>query len=321
MRRVVNIVVTCTSRKRLRPARALCLRSVRLSNGQRRAELWIERLRTKESAISVAGDLYCGEHWTVVRSLPEEAKKVGIQARLWICSAGYGLISPDSLIKSYSATFAAGDLDAVAKMGTATERRSAVQQWWASLCRWRGPGPENIRTILGIAQECPNSPLVVVGSPGYVQAVGADLTRAAKAMSKGDLLMIVSAGSRRHDALGEHFLPCDARLQSVLGGTRASLNARIVKRLLGRAGRMELTLPKARQYLSSLLRKQPSVSGSARIPMADSELRQFIRAQLQKCGSESHSRLLRRLRDSGRACEQARFAALFREVIAGKGKR
>ena len=50
--------------------------------------------------------------------------------------------------------------------------------------------------------------------------------------------------------------------------------------------------------------------------MADDEVLRFIHLELKKDPSAKCTRLLRRLRDSGRACEQARFKGLFQEVTA-----
>ena len=46
--------------------------------------------------------------------------------------------------------------------------------------------------------------------------------------------------------------------------------------------------------------------------MADQEVRAFVRDRLADDPQATHTRLLRELRDSGRACEQQRFAGLFR---------
>jgi hypothetical protein len=316
MRKRVNIVVTCTSRKRAPAEARLSLRNVRAANVRERATLWIELLGSKGTATVAAGDLYCGEHWSVVRSIPRLAKQAGIEAKLWICSAGYGLIVPGSKIRAYSATFATGDPDSVSVESAAIERRLAGQEWWKSLACWQGPGPERIRTISGIVRRFPRTALLIVASPAYLEALEQDLGAAARLIDRPDLLLIVSAGSRNGGSMADHLLPCDARLQQRLGGTRASLNARIARHLVAKAGTNGLDFPSVRSYLESLLRDQPPVRERSRRPMTDVEVRAFICKEL-RTGTSSYSQSLRNLRDGGRGCEQSRFATLYRELVNG----
>jgi hypothetical protein len=87
----VHIVVTCTNRKQVSIPEHLCLGSLRDRRPEQRFAEWTRRLTAEESAIS-ARDLYGGEHWRIATSLPS---LVGRSARLWVCSAGYGLVSLD----------------------------------------------------------------------------------------------------------------------------------------------------------------------------------------------------------------------------------
>jgi hypothetical protein len=50
--------------------------------------------------------------------------------------------------------------------------------------------------------------------------------------------------------------------------------------------------------------------------MSDEEVRGFVRKRLGEAPESRHTRLLRELRDSGRACEQGRFKQLFMQVRA-----
>jgi hypothetical protein len=49
--------------------------------------------------------------------------------------------------------------------------------------------------------------------------------------------------------------------------------------------------------------------------VTDQQVRTFIRLQLNRNGVVSRSVLLRRFRDSGKACEQSRFANLYRQMV------
>src|SRR4051812_26361709 len=98
----VNVVVTCTKRKGRPVAPRQMLRTVPDGRSiKQRAASWLNRLQGGGEATPVI-DLYAGDHWSVVRSIAvahEEAPR----ARLWVCSAGYGLVPLESHLLPYSA--------------------------------------------------------------------------------------------------------------------------------------------------------------------------------------------------------------------------
>src|SRR5581483_11722789 len=105
-----------------------------------RAAGWLKLLRRGTAGTVPAAELYLGDHWAVVREL---ATRPGV--RVWVCSAGYGLVSVESPLRPYSATFAAGEPDSVcvgAEDVTATRRA-----WWRALAGWDGPGPAGPRSL------------------------------------------------------------------------------------------------------------------------------------------------------------------------------
>ncbi len=315
MNKAVNIIVTCTSRKTQDPTRGYRLRDLRKKAISTRARTWIETLRTSGESQSKASELYCGEYWSVVRSLPMTARKSGVIVRSWICSAGYGLISPQSQIRAYSATFSPNERDCVTRGFVGSARRDAAQQWWREIGQWHGPRGNDLRSVQSIAHRYPRTPLLVVASPDYLCALEKDLSNALDTLLDPDLLLIVSAGTRSLGKLTDHLLPCDARLQPVLGGTRGSLNIRIARLLLEGAGRTLLNVERGSNELRKLLSKQSPIVRYDRRAVTDQQVRTFIRLQLNRKGVVSRSVLLRRFRDSGKACEQSRFANLYRQMV------
>jgi hypothetical protein len=282
---------------------------------ERRAEKWIKRLSFDGTAHTAASELYCGEYWSIARSLPAVARDLGIAARIWICSAGYGLISFQSEICSYSATFSPYDSDCVTRGVDPKLRACAAQRWWQVIARWSGPEGSELRSLHSIARTYPTVPLLIVASPDYLRAIERDLTEAVSTLSDSDLLLIASAGMRAFGKFTNHLLPCDARLQSCLGGTRASLNIRIATRLLEYMERGSIGLQRQRVQLQRFLSQQPPIEQCRRHLATDEEIKHFIRLELGKNGDLSRSRLLRKFRDSGRACEQSRFASLYTSMV------
>jgi hypothetical protein len=295
------------------------MRDLREKSLAGRAQHWIERLRARASeneSHSEAYKLYCGEYWSVVRELPSAARKSGVSIRFWICSAGYGLITPDSEIRSYSATFSPEERDCVTRGSDAADRKAAAQEWWKQIAAWSGPRGNQARSLTSLARRYPRTPLLLVASPDYLHALEKDLCGALDALSNPDLLLIVSAGTRSFGKYSYNLVPCDARLQSLVGGTRASLNIRIAKLLIERSGKMRFGVKRVSAELSRLVKRQPPIKNYQRRAATDQQIRTFIQNQAYKGGTViSRSVLLRRFRDSGKACEQSRFANLYRQMV------
>ena len=309
-------MVTCTNRKTVPPETRLEIRTLNARGTANRVQHWIRRLTASNRATAiVARELYCGEHWSVVRSIPSVAKRAGRSPRIWICSAGYGLISSQSRVHAYSATFAANDANSVTNGSGGKARIHAAKQWWTKLAQWKGPDQQPVRTFSELARKYPNEPLLVVASRDYVLAVEDDLQNAAKELNNPSLLMIISAGTRRLGILTAHLLPCDARLQHCLGGTRLSLNARIARRLIGNSTASKIDVPSAKRYLAALLRAQPHIPAPSGIRSTNSEVRRFITLEVGAGRGTSRTKMLGKFRASGKACEQSRFADLYRMVV------
>ena len=297
--RTVNLVITCAHRKSQAVPDRLRLRSVKANSPQLTATRWVERLEHVDTVAITGGDLYAGEHWSVIASLEAIATNRQVKLSTWICSAGYGLVPLSAPLKPYSATFSAGHPDSVP---------GAPSRWWQQLATWHGPLPGIPRTLGGLARKHPRSVLLLALSAPYLKACQADAAEAA-AVLRGRL-GIISAGTRAGGQLAPHFLPTDARLQHALGGTRQALNARIVSRILSETNG-SLSIDHWRQSLVDLLALQPELPTYNRERLTDDQVRAFIRERLTADGPGSHSRLLAELRASGHACEQSRFAALF----------
>ena len=135
MGRAVNLVVSCTSRKRYEAAPGLAAHRLVGTDVQARLRTWKELLSATPEEKYPAEDLYMGEHWSVTRDIASNASDRGWDLQLWICSAGYGLIRPSTRINSYQVTFASGTIDSVTAWG-----RNASWKWWNGICSYTIPG-------------------------------------------------------------------------------------------------------------------------------------------------------------------------------------
>jgi hypothetical protein len=310
--RIASVIVTCAQRKGALPERQLHARTLpRVPVGDRLKE-WTGRLERAAGPRVVAGELYKGEHWTVAAGLRERARSVRCAVELWVASAGYGLVSDRSMLVPYAATFVAGHPDSV--VAPDTDRPSAGRRkWWSAMAAWGGPDAGRPRSLADLAVAYPMDPMVVAVSAAYLDALFDDLAAARRRLSDPALLMIVSAGTRAAGGLSDNLLPIDASAETVLGGSRTSINARIASWLVATAPDHEFDFRRIAVLAVETLSKGTRVTPRRRVQTDDAILA-YIKTCLAANPLVRKSRLLRNLRDGDLACEQGRFSRLYEQA-------
>ncbi|WDZ84702.1 hypothetical protein [Micromonospora cathayae] len=304
----IHIIVTCANRKRAPIPKGLRLGDLRDHPEAERFPIWAERLVATTPRIP-AIDLYGGEHWQAVRALHQA---VNGAAHLWVCSAGYGLVSMDAQLVPYSATFAPGGDD------SAGSSPAAMREWWRQLTRWEWPAADASRSFADLARRDPRSTIIAVLSESYMRACSEDLQDAAAGLADREQFAILGPPKRCAE-LDEFVVPVTAALRPVVGGSMQALNVRTATHLLIAAGdnlRFSVLRKLARETAQS------APPDPARRPvgqkLGDQEVRNYIRQSLSD-GPSTATSLLRRLRAAGQSCEQARFHGLFAEIMAEAG--
>jgi hypothetical protein len=294
----VHIIAACADRKSLPPASRM--RSIRSKSIDARLTDWRKRLRSDRSTRVVAQDLYLGEYWSVIRSLPAVAQSNRFASTLWVASAGYGLLDATARIHSYAATFTPDHPDSVIPRGA--DRRAAAREWWQKLtaARLLGRRTSNVESI---ARNHPEECIIVIGSPTYVSAMHDDLVAA---LQHTQQLTIITSPNGPMPELAPYTLYATARWQAALGGTLLSLHARVARELLQRG--LDATTVRR-----SLGQRQQEQGRPARTPLSDIAVQRFIRKNVAR----TYSTALRQLRDAGFACEQSRFRRLFQATRQG----
>lgn len=202
----VHIVVTCTNRKRQVVPESLRLGNLREQQQGLRFAEWTRRL-TAEPPTVRAHDLYGGQHWNIARGLPT---LVGAPARLWVCSAGYGLVDVDAYLHPYAATFSIGNEDSVGR------DKLETRQWWQRLTDWAGPSADKPRSFADLARQDPDATIVAVLSNTYLPACADDLRTAAGLLRSADRFTVIGPNLPAR-GLEDVVIPIPARLRSVVG--------------------------------------------------------------------------------------------------------
>jgi hypothetical protein len=310
MRRAVdqlNVVVTCSSRKSRPPLPGFSIRDIKAHDFSSRLDQWVNRLKgCKEEKRIAALSLYQGDHWAIVRQLISDHAERTVPVRVWVASAGCGLISPDALIPSYGATFCSNDSDSVAQ--DANERRL----WWAGLSQvsFEAGAP---RTLSDLVKISPKSALLVAASPEYLSAISCDLEKAVESMARPERFVMLCREGARLGTLDEAKVHLSADLSSVVGGSLTSLNARMVRWLIDSLG-ASFNRSTAREAIEKLRSSCGPRTSTVRTKSSDEQISSFIKNLLIRDRRASGSAALASFRKAGMASEQRRFQALFQVV-------
>jgi hypothetical protein len=306
VRQTVHLVAACCDGKSIPVPLRHRLRGVRLSSFEERIEEWWTRLTAAEETVP-ARELYQGQYWATVLRSSEAAAAGGHRLKLWVASAGYGLVDADWHLAPYSATFAAGLADSVSKCGSV----DATRRWWRALAGQRVPGARGPRTVARLAAEHPRDVVMVLGSPAYVEALSHDLARARERLNRPEQLVLVTSRDPTDPILAANTVPSRASLQQKLAGALVSLHAQVANKILRESPHHGLDARDLRARYQALAASLPPVEKASGKRMTDAEVLQFIARLRRKERGITKSRAHRRLRDAAFACEQKRFNSLF----------
>lgn len=312
--RTIRLIVTCTDRKTLVAPDERLMRNVPGDPDARWAE-WSERITPDATSSSAAPalparNLYSGEHWSVVDSIEPTIGPWNVE--LWIASAGLGLIPASAEVQAYGATFSSGAADSITRGVPAEARRAYNSAWWSALASYS-------RSITALARTNPRAPLVFAGSPAYLHPLAEDLEAATAELTGDASMFIITSGAS--SIPGAVMLRVEDRLATPegLGGSLVSVNARLARWLIQSAEEHSFNPIEVQNCLDSLLESCPDRPKFDRERVDVEDVKHFIRSEFQLAATEqrqvlSHSSLLRKFRDSGKACEQKKFGALYKEV-------
>lgn len=250
--------------------------------------------------VTRAGDLYVGRSITEARQASDT-----VGAPIKFVSAGLGMVSADDRIPSYDLTPAeinGGLAKALEKFG------ASPADWWSELS---GKG------LSGLIRKHPHHQFLIALPATYLSMLRDDLERCREEELLRLRFFTSPAGvlemPRR---LRANALPYDERLETVelFGGTRGDFPQRAMRHFVQVLHGHKVTLDKGRRLVEKALASQCWREIPVRARLADDQIKSLIRVRWKQCGGQS-ALLLRALRDQELvACEQGRFAQLWRET-------
>ena len=297
--RVGAVIVPCSSRKTC--AADPLARAVSLPYLPQTAleTAWLQRVQSLDRRVT-ARALYGGRG----ASLGREASRLAM-APLFIVSAGLGLLEADQLVPSYGLTVAdRGEESVSAKVSG----RFDPSAWWSAVCS--GPMSTSLeRALAGLTGKVA---LLALTRP-YAAMLGEELGRMPKDVVAGLRIFGWRVDEALPRTLHRYVMPYDDRLEAVLPGTRCDF----AQRALVHFSREVLPLGQCghQRHADVVKRALSSLTAPARTkrPRAtDGEILAWLDAAFET--ATGVGRLLKRIRDDGIACEQARFTRLYRQA-------
>ncbi len=257
----------------------------------------------KENNKHLAHDLYCGPAWSQVKIIKETFPA----AKIWIVSAGFGLIPWDARIPSYSITFSPNQPESIQHEGPGASKYKRNLEWWNYLSTWASnPGPTESVTTKDLLDDRHNR-IISALPKTYLKVLEKDFITKHSA----DLL-IFSSDSSLNPILKDKLIQLDSRLPLAIGGTRQIMILRLIWKINIIINKGSIN--SIRDKVSQLM-KNHEIIKYRRKPLSDEEVIQYITLKWNEIksshSSPSRSRILRTLRDEGFACEQKRFKNLY----------
>ena len=296
---VAAIVTTCTRRKKIQPAPQATAVFLPIGRQETLSSEWLNNLAALRPQVR-ARDLYAG------RAFGLSVQAAGAAAaKLYVVSAGLGLVEASSRVPPYGLTVARGQEDSLADKvigGLDSEKWFAAMLAGRYSNQWVDIAGKSGRILMALT--CP-----------YAKMIGASLLD----LDNGIRSRLRIFGAALDSALPAELLPSvmpyDERLDAILPGTRVDFSQRALSHFVNSV--LPGTPPQDRNSDAVLV--EDALNGATapdrpqRLRQTDDEILQLIMAQLEK--RVGIGKTLRELRDSGVACEQSRFGRLYRVAI------
>lgn len=290
------VITNCTMRKAASPAIRLDIPGPIAVNSL--AANWRELVRSTPPS-HAARKLYQG------RSIVDAAAaSEAINGKLYIVSAGLGLVKDHMRVPSYDVTVSLGSAlaEALKKAGHNSS------DWWDALTQ---SDPNPVARLV-----CANETYLAMPA-SYIRMLRHELESIDPSMA-GGLRIFTSLAGRKEvpRSLLKFIIPYDDRLEGVRGynGTRSDFPQRALRHFVERVGGPNLCLTKAVKAVEDAMIQATIPSRPKRTKATDEEICELIRSVwIEKRGSSNL--LLRYLRDEAHvACEQSRFRDLWRHL-------
>jgi hypothetical protein len=315
----LTIISTCTNRKKTGGVSPILLDDCADGGWNQTLTNWLAHMQAPGRPKNPACQVYGGTHWHETLAGLASAIDNGFHAKLWVMSAGAGLIPANHPIPSYSATFTNG-ANSIHNLDWPKEStpRSRCRNWWLELnSRRQATLPQSLQRIGELSRPSDERCIIVICSRDYFFAVEPELIKLA---AKAKNLLIFSAGISSscrdiNPILSQCIAPIDERFKQIapdLNRVNFALNARIARWVIEEhANVLRSGASAVIELLAQIAKSLPPLERRTIVKMTDEEVTACIAQQCQP-DRASATKLLHYFRTvMKKSCEQKRFGRLF----------
>jgi len=229
-------------------------------------------------------------------------------SRLYVISAGLGIVPGDSLAPAYGLTVAR---DAAESIASRIAGPFDPAKWFESLMAGRSSvGWDQV------AGDGTGRILVAVTKP-YAEMAGSSLAAASPQVLDRLRIFGASLTQALPKVLHSAIMPYDDRLDAVVPGTRSDFAQRALLHFVEHIAEHAADRDAECEAVKAILSGVAAPDRPVRPQRSDADLINLIKGRLKPRASASA--LLRQLRhEDGIACEQGRFARLFKAAVASE---
>ena len=298
---MIYLISSCTNSKKNTAHPTLKISNLSTKWPLHRAiDQWLENITNSNPEVT-ALDLYKGASW---QSTLETYRLLSshIETKLFVASAGYGLIKAEKKITSYDSTFAANTENSISRFhNTSSDHSNTV--WWDAI---------NKITINDFSKD---STFFIILPYEYLLATQ-NFIKSLIEKFENKVLIFTANQKSVPCFMNPYLIQFDTRFNTFQKGTASSLLQRAVqwvsKEIIEK--NIPLTRDAIQKHIDKTLSKHEKFEMPKREKIDESSIREKIVKMIESGQVNSASQGLRLFRQNGFACEQKRFGKLFREI-------
>jgi len=299
---MINIISSCTNSRKHTPSETLKIANFK-TNMQLEdvIDIWNKNIEKDTTQVYEAIQLYKGASWKATLDTCA-ILKTKFNTRLYIASAGYGLIHAKTKICSYNSTFASSTENSITKFIVSADKNANLQ-WWNMINKFKLSSFEK------------GSYFFIVLPHEYLLAAQDTIKILVEKFDRNVFIFIAN----KHSVppfMKNYIVKFDSRFNNFQAGVVSNMLQRAVLWLSTEIIKKEIPLchQELQKHIETKMKNFEAFNMPVRLKLNEEEIRIKIKNMILEDKILSATKGLKNFRNSGYACEQKRFGKIFKEV-------
>lgn len=289
----INVILTCSSSKKLETPPSLSLKNFKKESVEELSKSWMSNILSNSFTTLPAIEMYKGVYWEVVKKLYNNSKI----NKIWVISAGYGLIDINYNISSYNIGFKDKSLNSI-KLNTLNPTKNVFSEWWDNITDITHNKISDLYNS--------NEIYIIYASYDYMKAIKNDIC---KIISKPNVFIV--SPDTKIKQFEPYILYTPSDLRYVLGGNKMTSSIKAVEYLVNNFSSFNHS--KINNHFKHLINQAniPTQTRTKRKKIGDEEMIKYIK----EIGIDSpFTSIFNFIRDKGIAAGEARIIRLIHSL-------